>query len=406
MTLGPRVFLGTEGFPATVYDAQVLDLLRALDGIGLRFDLVNYDPLLPRTLASAEGRARVERLRAALPGGLFVRPFVPWEDRIGAPQAVASLRALLGDPPRLIHARGLLAAWLACRAAGRRDDVAVIWDARGDTVAEHRFHHGGHGAADAPGLARVLRMEGEVAARAARVFAVSQALVDALAARHPQVSGKARVFPCACDTARFRPDPAARARWRAELGLEERWVLVYAGSLIPYQLPERVAIAGRIAHLAGGTDRPPAHLLLLTPDVVRAATLLQAADLPPGSWTVRAAGHAEMPGLLAAADAGLLLRRRDPVNAVASPTKLAEYLAVGLPVLVSEGIGDLSGWVAREGLGQVLADPDDDVALLHALQRLREAPPDPARVAALAREQLGRERFLPAYREEYAALTV
>lgn len=399
--LGPRVFLATEGFPSTVYDAQVVDLLRALDGAGLRFDMVDYDPLLPRTLATSQGRERVERLRAALPGRLVVRPFVPWEDRLGAPQATLTLRRLLAGAPRLVHARGLVAAWLACRAAAGRRDVAVVYDARGDAVAEHRFHHAGHGAGEAPGLGRILRMEGEVIARAARVFAVSQALVDVLAGRHPQVSGKARVFPCACDAERFRPDPAARARWREELGLTERWVLVYAGSLIPYQLPERVAVAGRIAHMA----RPDAHLLLLTPDPIRAATLLQAADLPPGSWTVRAASHAEMPGLLAAADAGLLLRRDDPVNAVASPTKLAEYLAAGLPVLVSRGIGDLSAWVAAEGLGQVVDDPDDDVALLHALKRLREAPPAPARVAAAAREHLSRARFLPAYLEEYAALT-
>lgn len=395
----PRVFLTTEGFPATVLDAQVLDLLRALDAAGRAFDLVVLDPLLPATLASAEGRARIERMRQAVAGRLLVRPFVPWEDRAGAPQALFWLRRLLRGETRLVHARGLVAAWLACRALADRPEVAVIWDARGDAVAEHRFHHGGHGSARVPGLERILRMEGEVAARAARVFAVSQALVDVLDARHPGVARKARVFPCACD-ARFRPDPAARTRWRRELELEDRWVLVYAGSLIPYQLPERVAIAGRIAHML----RPDAHLLLLTPDPVRAASLLQAADLPPGSWSARAAAHADMPGLLAACDAGLLLRRRDPVNAVASPTKLAEYLACGLPVLVSQGIGDLSAWVREQDLGQVVADPDDDVALLHALTRLRDAPPDPARVAAVAREHLGRERFLPAYLEEYAAL--
>jgi glycosyltransferase involved in cell wall biosynthesis len=54
------------------------------------------------------------------------------------------------------------------------------------------------------------------------------------------------------------------------------------------------------------------------------------------------------------AHAGLLLRREDPVNQVASPTKFGEYLAAGLPVLLTEGIGDFSALVEKEGLGMIV----------------------------------------------------
>ena len=50
---------------------------------------------------------------------------------------------------------------------------------------------------------------------------------------------------------------------------------------------------------------------------------------------------------LAAADISVLLRENNLVNKVASPIKFAEYLAAGLPVILTDCIGD-SGSLARE----------------------------------------------------------
>ncbi len=404
------LFLTTEGFPRTVLDSQVVDLLRALDMAGARFDLLAMDPLLPRTLLSRDGRARLRRLAAALPARLVVRPFLPYEDRVGAPLARLLLRrhlrrALRGDERVVVHARGLWSAYVALRAARRAPErVKVIYDARGDYEAEHAFHVAGHGAADdrrvRPGRARIRRAEAIVCARAARVVCVSNALRHLLEARHPGVGARTTVIPCGFDDARFAPDPTARAATRARLGLGERFVVCYAGSLVAYQLPEHVLRVGAIARRV----RPDAHLLLVTPEVERGRALARAAGLAPDAVTVLGATHDDMPALLAAADLGVLLRRRDPVNAVASPTKLAEYLACGLPVLVSEGVGDSSDLVREGQVGEILRDVDDLVAVERALRRLMDEPPSRASVAAFARRRLGRSTFLPAYLRLYADL--
>lgn len=404
------LFLTTEGFPRTVHDAQVLDLLRALDGVGLRFDLLAMDPLLPRTLLTRDGRARLRRLAAALPGRLLLRPYLPFEDRVGAPLARLVLRrhlarALRGEERVVVHARGLWAAYAALRAARRAPgQVQVVYDARGDYEAEHAFHVAGRGDADdrrvLAGRARLRRAEAIVCDRAARVLCVSRALREVLEARHPGARDKAVVIPCGYDEARFGLDPAARAATRARLGLEARFVVAYAGSLVPYQLPEQLVQVGVIARQV----RPDAHLLLITPEVERGRALAQAAGLPPEAVTVRAAAHDEVPALLNAADLGLLLRRPDPVNAVASPTKLAEYLACGLPVLVSDGVGDSSDLVREARAGEVLRDVDDRVALERALRRLMDEPPARAATAAFARARLARSAFLSAYVDLYAGL--
>ena len=68
-------------------------------------------------------------------------------------------------------------------------------------------------------------------------------------------------------------------------------------------------------------DDPRWHLLLITPHQEQARALLARAGLGPAQATTLRVPHDAMPGLLNAADVGLLLRRRDPVNAAASPTK-------------------------------------------------------------------------------------
>jgi glycosyltransferase involved in cell wall biosynthesis len=397
-----HVFLATEGAASTVYASQVAGLLRVLDrDLGLRFELLDLDPLAPATWLTGAGRRRRAALAAALPGPFSILPFVPYEDRAGLPWARRAVRwALAGDAPLVVHARGLWAGVLAADLVRARGNAAFVYDARGDALAEHAHHRTGRGDGAPPGTERLRAAEAEVCAGAERILCVSTALRDVLEARHGGVAAKAAVVPCCVDPAAFRRDPAARALTRGRLGLADRWVLAYAGSLVPYQLPERVA---RLGALARGL-RPHAHLLWLTPEPDQAQDLARAAGLSRGDVTCRRVPHHEVPRLLNAADAAVLLRRRDPVNRVASPTKAAEYLACGLPLLTTPGLGDVSDLVTNEGLGVVISDPDDDAALRAGLEALLAAPPDPDRVAAWARDRLARDRHLATYRDLYAAL--
>ncbi|MEZ6186035.1 MAG: glycosyltransferase [Planctomycetota bacterium] len=389
----PYAFLAAEGFPPTVYDSQVADFLRVLSRAGVGMDVVNFDPLYPKTLATREGRARKARLRRGLPGRLHVLPYVPYEDRIGAPAAQRLLAATLGEGPWVLHARGLKAGYLAAALRERRSDVALIYDMRGDDWAEHCFHHTGRGRGHAPGLERIQAHEARVCAAATRILCVSQALADTVHARYPAAARKTRVFPCAYDPQKFFRDPEARARWRRELGIGERFCWVYCGSLVPYQLPERLVALGTLLG-------PDEHLLLLTPHVERARELIAEARVDPARVTVRSARHDEVCGLLNAADAGVLLRADDPVNHAASPTKVAEYLACGLGVLISPGIGDHSARIHARGLGQVLGGLED-VDLRAGMLALRAAPPDPEEVTQAA-HALSRESLTPRYVELYA----
>jgi len=77
-------------------------------------------------------------------------------------------------------------------------------------------------------------------------------------------------------------------------------------------------------------------------------------DLPkkfPNSYLQTFVKHNEVFELLSLSDYGLLLRDNSITNNVASPTKCAEYLACGLPIIISEKIGDYSDFILKNNLG-------------------------------------------------------
>jgi glycosyltransferase involved in cell wall biosynthesis len=88
-------------------------------------------------------------------------------------------------------------------------------------------------------------------------------------------------------------------------------------------------------------------------------------DLPGDRFTRLSVDRNEVPGYLNAADIGFLLRARHPLNEVASPVKFGEYLASGLTVISSPGIGDVSRLIEREGLG-ILVDADQPAQAANA----------------------------------------
>jgi glycosyltransferase involved in cell wall biosynthesis len=403
------VFLtAAEAYPSTVFASQVADLLRVLAGAGLRFDVLGFDPYYARNRHTAHGRAAIAELEAKLPGALRLFPYVPFEDRVGVPLARRLLAWELRDRrPTVIHARGVWAAATAARVARGCPWIKLLYDVRGDYVAEHAFHRAGRGDARglriAPGQWRIGRAEARAVSAATRILCVSRPLRGVLDGRYPSAGVKTVVIPGSHDPATFRRDPELRERTRDRLGLQDRFVVAYAGSMVPYQLPESLAACGKIACEL----REDAHLLVLTQDPERARDVLESGGVPTHRATVRHVPHREVPALLNAADLGLLLRRRDPVNRAASPTKVAEYLACGVPLVVGPEIGDTSDLVRQEGLGAVVEDCEDLGALRAALTPLLvgDALPKRGHVAGVARQRLARDRFLPVYLDLYGQLS-
>jgi glycosyltransferase involved in cell wall biosynthesis len=97
----------------------------------------------------------------------------------------------------------------------------------------------------------------------------------------------------------------------------------------------------------------------------------------------------DVPRYLHAADVGLSLIRTSAARQASSPTKFAEYLAAGLPVISTAEIGDLDAQIAEHRVG-VLLDRFDEAAYDEAIRAMTELRRDPQvreRCLALARSE-------------------
>ncbi len=79
----------------------------------------------------------------------------------------------------------------------------------------------------------------------------------------------------------------------------------------------------------------------------------------PGQVFSKWVKHHEVQKVMAACDYGILFREQSVTNQVASPTKYAEYLSAGLPVIISDKLGDYSAFTKNNKCGMVVNFTDD-----------------------------------------------
>ncbi|MCC6641932.1 MAG: glycosyltransferase [Deltaproteobacteria bacterium] len=405
MTNARFLFLHSGEFDPTVIDSQVVDSIVALAEFGVRFDmlvLMHGSPWIRKRAYNRRRQREIEeRIHARVrvfPSPAKGRPAGDWLAARIIETAVAAGRA----KRTVLHARGDSVGYYASRVAARRPDVRYVYDARGDVEAEFRYYAPRDGVPQdvmVRRLAAIQRHRAGAVEGASHVLCVSSVLRDRLLGLHPGDATRFSVIPCVADANKFHADERERAETRRELGLDDRFVVIFPGRFRAWHYARETlaVVAGLMRHFAD------VHFLVLTPDVEEARSLAREA-LPEGRYDVQSAPHREVPRYLRAADLGLLFREPHPLNEVACPTKFAEYMMSGLPVLISSGIGDCSPFVGGNAAGVVMERPDPEAAIA-AVTRLRAEPADArrARIAALS-ERFSRQRAAREMAEIYLRL--
>lgn len=383
------VILLFEGLAETVVDAQVLVHARDMRRQGIA-DLTVW-----AVACSAEAHVRsLERLEAARERaeGLVrvlrgVAPTLPGSARTNARRLLPWVRGQ--GQLELVHARTDYAAEVASQLRGPRS-FELVWDCRGDGEAEVRRRYAGPSpwrsalrAWQVHGVRRRVQ-----AARAAcdRAIFVTRTLRERLVGH--ALDERSEIIPGGADSELFFFSPELRKRARAELGWPESApVLVYSGGLARFQcFEESVALFRRLRG-----EVPALRLLVVTPRPEAARPAL--VGLPDDSYALRSARLEEVNAWLNVADAAIMLRRPDPLNAVAFPTKFAEYGMAGLPVLMTDAVPEAAA-IARE-VGNFCPVADGVAAL--------PAPVDRAAIASAVRERLSREALRERYRRVYGS---
>lgn len=215
------------------------------------------------------------------------------------------------------------------------------------------------------------------------------------------------VIPTCVNTAGFLAVRDQRDTMRQRLGLEGKTVFVYVGALGGTYLSDELA-----AFLAVALERKPdsCAMILTQSDEKLIRGPLNQLGVSADRFSVERVSPADIPSRLSAADIAISFIKPSYSKIASSPTKLAEYLISGLPVICNAGIGDVDEVINTDRVG-VLLDRFDHPAFDKALAQMQELKHDPetaerCRKSAIERfdlERIGGVRYRRLYERLLAA---
>lgn len=219
-----------------------------------------------------------------------------------------------------------------------------------------------------------------------------------------QFNRPVEVIPCCIDAERFSTAKKLnREDLRRELKLEDKRVFIYVGSFGGWYLTDEI-----IGFLAAAHRRNAKvfSMILTQRDSGKVEDLLLRAGLQKTDFWVGSVAPQEVPRYLKAADAAISFIKTCYSKQASSPTKIAEYLASGLPVISNSGIGDLDELINGEKVGVVLSESSRqsyDAALtkIESLLQDEDLPEQCQRVANkyFDLKSIGGERYRRLYRK-------
>jgi hypothetical protein len=386
------IFLMVGGFHKTVIESQVLAHVRNMTEVAINMEVWSIAFTRGQYL---EGLAALPALHKAFPAiniRLFrgIRPELPYSDWFNALVLLWWMRRL-DAKPSFVHARTEHATMIAA-IAKRLRNYCLIWDARGDTRSEFREY------------ARRLRLrrrwlvplEMKIISRRLNVASrqcdaaifVSEEL-RTLDGKNLPIE-KTIVVPCLADESLFYFDPHLRETFRAELGYGEKDIVIaYVGSTAIWQcVPETIMLMEQALRANASVK-----VLIVTPDrgVFEDAF---SCDLRDRVRITSGSLH-EMNRYLNAADFGVLLRKSNAINKVASPVKFAEYSLAGLTVVTTDAVAQVKEF------GRGLANTVEASEFMKDYVQSNVKPTNRLDISVKARAVLGRKSHIDKLEEFY-----
>lgn len=275
------------------------------------------------------------------------------------------MKGILRPNERAIaHARGSKGGYIGLRLKQSFAGIRLVFDARAsepeqyvsDFLPEGDFEQKELPHAQRKLFERLIRLEEYATKCSNHIFSQSEKLTHHLMERYGVPENKFTTFPNAVSLNIFNFDNDVREEVRKELGLQDRLVILYCGTVHPYQLPEKSV--GLFKKLL--LHEPESYFLALsfTPQIL--TELLKKECIPAENYRVMQVNYSMVPRYMSAGDVGLLFRVQNAYSRTSSPVKFAEYLSCGLFVVTLEGIGDVSSFVREHDVGLVLKDTDND----------------------------------------------
>lgn len=212
------------------------------------------------------------------------------------------------------------------------------------------------------------------------------------------------VIPCCADIELFdyhKTDPAKVMVLRQELGIGQNdYVICYLGSVGTWYMPDEMMHFFKILR----QKMSNAKFLFITRD--NPEHIFQIADkfkLDRAAIIIKPANREEVPSLISLCKASIFFIKPVFSKKASSPTKLAELLGMGVPVICNAGVGDIDRFVPDYNLG-IMISQLDEIGFTEAVNKIDDLENiDPAHLRKTANElfslEIGANRYYEVYQK-------
>ena len=166
------------------------------------------------------------------------------------------------------------------------------------------------------------------------------------------------VIPTCVDNNRFPPrEETKRDMTRKELGVSNKTVIVYSGSLGTWYMFEKMV---EFFKTINRLNKNTFFLILNKNEHNYARQMLEKHNISVTDYALKAVNPDEVYRYLWASDIGIFFIKPGFAKQASSPTKLGEYLSCGLPIIANDGIGDVEDVLLHNEIGSILYNFSED----------------------------------------------
>jgi len=236
------------------------------------------------------------------------------------------------------------------------------------------------------------------------IVSLTKAAKDELVDKQQIEKAKISVVPCSADQSHFIPKSdllRSTIDLRENLRLDPSSLVIgYAGSLgTRYMLKEMLDCFKVILN-----THPQAIFLIITVSpLIELKRLIKEMGIE-SNIIVSGSSYVQIPRYMALMDVALYFIKPGNSGKAVSPTKQAEFLSMGIPIVTNQGIGDSKRIIQHNNVGLVIDELSEDAYsnIADTIEQLRAIPA--AEIVKVAKAELSLKSGVETYRSLYHSL--
>lgn len=344
------IYISYDGVLEALGQSQVLPYLKDLSGRGIEFHLVTFEKKLYREAVEKVGllKSELDKYNIKWYNIAYHKypPVLSTAFDILSGCAVCVF-IYLKERPVIVHGRSYVAS-LICWVLKKIFRIKFIFDMRGfwaDERVEGRIWK-------AKGcLYRFAKYIEKLLLKDADEVIVLTNKARAILKDWGYKTENVSVIPCCVDTGRFVFNDNARTELRRQYNLLDKFVFLHTGSLEFWYMKDKMLDYFR---LSMEILRNSHFMILSNDDPEKIMKLISERKLDLKCFTILSVPFNKMPDYISMADAGIFFITPVFSKQASVPTKFAEYISCGIPVISNDKIGDLEEYIVKNDAGVII----------------------------------------------------